>query len=597
MRIAGRSTLPAINVDLASEPVGGNRFVMSKTPSEKFFVGVDVGTGSARAGVFDATGNIKGSASAPIQIWKPATDFVEQSSDDIWARCCEVVRTALAQAGIAPEAVAGLGFDATCSLVVLDAEGRPVSASPSGDDRQNVIVWMDHRAVEQAHRINATEHEVLRYVGGVISPEMESPKLLWLKEHLPETWKRAAHFFDLPDFLTYRATGDIGRSLCSLVCKWTYLGHKRNAGDLAGWSDSYWKQIGLGDLVAEDYRRLGTTIRPMGAPVGNGLSKQAANELGLNVGTAVGASIIDAHAGGLGVLGAVEKGETLTPEVLNSQIALIAGTSSCQMAVSQEPRFIPGVWGPYYSAMIPGLWLTEAGQSATGAALDHVIYSHGAYPEANKRAEAEDLSIFDYLNQKLAALQKEQGLSSQSELTGELHVYPDFHGNRSPLADPTLRGMVSGLKLSAGVDDLALLYLATIQAIAYGLRHILEEMDAKGYTISKIFACGGGLKNNVFLREHASATGCELVLPKEPEAVLLGAAILGAVAAGVFTDILDAMKSMNASADHVHPAKGLVAEYHDRKYKVFRRMHDNQIAYRHLMARGEQEHGTAGLEP
>jgi len=575
------------NEDLAIEPVGSNRFVMSNSASEKFFVGVDVGTGSARAGVFDVHGKMKGTASAPIQIWKPATDFVEQSSDDIWSRCCEVVRAAVAQAGIAAEAVAGVGFDATCSLVVLDVEGRPLSASPSGDDQQNVIVWMDHRAVEQADRINGTGHEVLRYVGGVISPEMESPKLLWLKERLPETWKRAAHFFDLPDFLTYRATGDIGRSLCSLVCKWTYLGHKRDTGDLGGWSDSYWQQIGLGDLVAENYRRIGTTIRPMGAPVGNGLSDQAAKELGLNMGTAVGASIIDAHAGGLGVLGAVDNGETLTPEVLNSRIALIAGTSSCQMAVSQEPRFIPGVWGPYSSAMIPGLWLTEAGQSATGAALDHVIYGHGAYPEANKRAEAEGCSIFDYLNRRVTELQKEQGLSFQSELTDELHVYPDFHGNRSPLADPTLRGMVSGLKLSAGVDDLALLYLATIQAIAYGLRHILEEMDAKGYAICKIFACGGGLKNEVFLREHASVTGCELVLPQEPEAVLLGAAVLGAVASGVFSDILDAMKSMNAGADHVLPEGGSVAEFHDRKYKVFRRMHDDQMAYRQLMAGGK----------
>jgi FGGY-family pentulose kinase len=556
---------------------------MPNSPREKFFVGVDVGTGSARAGVFDAAGNMKGSASAPIQMWKPAPDYVEQSSDDIWSRCCEVVRTAVAKAGISGDAVAGLGFDATCSLVVLDNDGGPISASPTGDDRQNVIVWMDHRAVDQADRINRTRHEVLQYVGGVISPEMESPKLLWLKEHLPGIWKKAGHFFDLPDFLTYRATGDTGRSLCSLVCKWTYLGHKRDAGDLAGWSDSYWQQIGLSDLVAEKYRRIGTTIRAMGSPVGDGLSERAAKELGLPLGTGVGASIIDAHAGGLGVLGAVEKGEILTPEVLNSRIAVIAGTSSCHMAVSREPRFIPGVWGPYFSAMIPNLWLTEAGQSATGALLDHVIFTHVAYPEAKKQADSEGVSIFDFLNRRLSRLQSEQRLSCQAELTQELHVYPDFHGNRSPRADPTLRGVVSGLKLSAAVDDLALFYLATIQAIAYGLRHILEEMDAKGYTVSKIFACGGGLKNEVFLREHANITGCELVLPKEPEAVLLGAAILGAVASGTYPEILEAMRSMNAASNRIRPEKGPISEYHDRKYKVFRRMYDDQMAYRQMM--------------
>ena len=92
----------------------------------------------------------------------------------------------------------------------------------------------------------------------------------------------------------------------------------------------------------------------MGTPVGKGLSDQAATELGLLPGIAVGTSIIDAHAGGLGVLGAVDEGESLTPEVLNSRIAVIAGTFSCHMAVSSEPRFITGVWGPYFSAMIPG---------------------------------------------------------------------------------------------------------------------------------------------------------------------------------------------------------------------------------------------------
>ena len=556
---------------------------MPNPPAEKYFIGIDVGTGSARAGVFDSKGVQTGSASAAIQMWKPAADFVEQSSENIWKQCCEVVRSAIEKAGIDPKAVAGLGFDATCSLVALAADGQPVSVSPTGSPEQNVIVWMDHRAVEQADRINATKHEVLQYVGGVISPEMESPKLLWLKERLPEAWKRAAHFFDLPDFLTFRATGDTGRSLCSLVCKWTYLGHYRVKGDLAGWSDSYWEQIGLGDLVAEKYARIGTKIRPMGEPVGQGLSERAAMELNLQPGTAVSASIIDAHAGGLGVLGAVSEGETLSPEVLNGRVAMIAGTSSCHMAVSGEPRFIPGVWGPYFSAMIPNYWLTEAGQSATGAVLDHVIYSHGAYPAAKREADSQGISIFDFLNEQLSRLRTDNGVDFEGALTKELHVYPDFHGNRSPLADPTLRGMVSGLKLSARVEDLALLYLATIQAIAYGLRHILEEMNARGYSIKEIFACGGGLKNEVFLREHANITGCKLVLPKEPEAVLLGAAILGGVASGFFRNILDAMKSMNAAGRKIEPEEGRVEEYHRRKYRIFRRMHADQMAYRELM--------------
>src|SRR5436309_1334884 len=110
----------------------------------RHYVGIDVGTGSARAAVFDETGKMHGMASHPIRIWKPEEDFVEQSSEDIWRACGIATRAALTQAGIAGEAIRGVGFDATCSLVALDANDQPVTVSPSGEDAQNVIVWMDH---------------------------------------------------------------------------------------------------------------------------------------------------------------------------------------------------------------------------------------------------------------------------------------------------------------------------------------------------------------------------------------------------------------------------------------------------------------------
>ena len=185
---------------------------------ERVYLGIDVGTGSARAGVFTAGGRLLGQGVRSIHMWRPQPDFVEQSSDDIWAACCEAVRTAMESAGTGAEQVGGIGFDATCSLVALDQEDHPVSVSPTGRAGQNVIVWMDHRATYQAKHINSLAHPVLKYVGGVISPEMQTPKLLWLKQNLPATWKRAARFLDLPDYLTYRATGDDTRSLCTTVC-------------------------------------------------------------------------------------------------------------------------------------------------------------------------------------------------------------------------------------------------------------------------------------------------------------------------------------------------------------------------------------------
>lgn len=573
------------------------------TAAARYYLGIDVGTGSARAGVFDERGVLRAAASHSLQLWRPQADIVEQSSDDVWHAVCHATRTALRDSGVAAAAVRGVGFDATCSLVVLDADDRPVTVSPTGRDEQNIIVWMDHRAADEAAAINAKSHEVLRYVGGAVSVEMETPKLVWLKRHLPESWRRAARFLDLADFLTYRATGDDTRSLCTTVCKWTYLASTESPDAVnvkspsaapqpsvaVGWQDSYFRQIGLEDLVAEQYRRIGQRVRPMGAPVARGLTPAAAAEMGLVVGTAVGVGIIDAHAGGLGVLGARLSDE---PRVeLETRIALVCGTSSCHMAVAREPRFIPGVWGPYASAMVPGWWLTEGGQSATGSLIDHVIRSHARGAELAAAATS-GRTVYDLLHERLDCLAA--GAPFPAALTRDLHVLPYFHGNRSPRADASLRGVVSGLRLSDTVDDLALLYLATVQAIAHGTRHIIDTLNAHGYRIRTIFACGGDSRNRVFVREHADISGCRIVLPREPDAVLLGAALLGATAAGDFDSLEGAMAALGGAGEIVEPAGGVgaarnpagaaVAAFHSAKHAVFQRMYDDFMAWRRMMA-------------
>ena len=379
------------------------------------FLGIDVGTGSVRAGLFDGSGDRRGMGVHPIEIFRPQEDFAEHSSDDIWRAIGLAVRTALGEARAKPDDVAGIGYDATCSLVALDAAGRPVSVSPTGRDEQNVVVWMDHRAIEQAERINRTGHDVLKYVGGTISPEMELPKLLWLSERLPASFARAAHFFDLADFLTYRSTGVATRSLCTTVCKWTYLGHEGR------WADDFLNQIGLGALAESAHARIGNAVRPMGERVG-GLTEAAAKDLGLAPGTAVGVGIIDAHAGGVGLLGAPLDGHAPSEAELETRLALIGGTSSCHMAVSKEPRFVPGVWGPYFSAMVPGLWLTEGGQSATGALIDHVVMTHARGPELARDAEAQGTTVYALLNAVLERLAP----NGSHALTSELHVCPTF---------------------------------------------------------------------------------------------------------------------------------------------------------------------------
>lgn len=91
-------------------------------------------------------------------------------------------------------------------------------------------------------------------------------------------------------------------------------------------------------------------------------------------------------------------------------------------------------------------------------------------------SETANISIHQYLEQTLENMSKDRNLTDLTFLTRDFHLYPDFHGNRAPLADPGMTGMISGLTLDNGVENMALVYLSAIQATAYGTRHIVEEV-------------------------------------------------------------------------------------------------------------------------
>ncbi len=524
----------------------------------KYFVGVDVGSGSARAGVFDIFGKKLSMAVSPIKQFRPKTDFVEQSSSDIWLQVCNVVKRAVEESQVSPEKIVGIGFDATCSLVALDVNDQPVSVSPSLLDNQNIVMWMDHRAIEEANEINATGDEALKYVGGEVSPEMELPKILWIKKHLPQQYQKIAKLFDLADFLVYRSTSQPVRSVCTKSCKWNYLAHKNQ------WANTLLEQIDLTDIVEEG--KVDGPIYDLGTAAGN-LTEQAATELGLSVNTMVSTGIIDAHAGGLAIIGN-------EPE---STLAIIGGTSSCHMAATKKEIFVPGVWGPYWGAMLPDYWLLEGGQSAAGSLVDHIIRNSAEYATLRQRSELEGRTVYEILNDKVAELERDK-----PNLMVNFHLLGYHHGNRSPRANPTLKGMISGLSLNEGLDELAVHYLAAIQSVAYGTRHIIEAMADSGHQITQINMCGGGTKNPLWLREHADITGCDVVLSQEPEAVILGAAMLGAAASGTYATLGDAIKSMASEGKRISPNTDK-SKFHEAKYQVFLEMYEDQMKYQAMM--------------
>ncbi len=524
----------------------------------RYVIGVDVGTGSARAGLFDLAGNMLSVAKRDITLFREAGAIVEQSSTEIWDAVCAVVREAVVSAKVDPEAVIGLGFDATCSLVVLGEGGRPLAVGPSEVPERDIIVWMDHRAVEQAERINALGHDVLRYVGGRISPEMETPKVLWLKENRPATFREAWQFFDLADFLTWKATGDLARSTCTVTCKWTYLAHEHK------WDPTYFRKIGLSELADENFSRIGRQIVEPGTPLGHGLTEAAAAALGLKPGTAVAAGMIDAHAGGIGTVGIGGKPQ--------DNLAYVFGTSSCTMTSTSQPVFVPGVWGPYYSAMVPGLWLNEGGQSAAGAAIDQLLAFHPAAAEAAATARARGVALPVLMAEAAAA--KATDMSDVVRLAEGLQVVPEFLGNRAPFADPHARAVIVGLGMDRDFDSLVSLYVSGLCGIGYGLRQIIETQAALGVNVEQVVISGGAGQSDLVRQVLADACGKPVVATRCEEPVLLGSATLGTVAAGAFPDMRAAMENLCAVARTYEPGRGALAEIHARRYDHFKALQD-----------------------
>ncbi|HBS7612478.1 FGGY-family carbohydrate kinase [Klebsiella pneumoniae] len=513
------------------------------------FIGIDVGSASVRAGVFTSAGQRLAFAVRPISQFHPRSNVVEQSSQEIWQAVCDTVREATGLAEVQPQDIQGIGFDATCSLVVVGENGRAISVAEQGEPERDIIMWMDHRATREAADINATGDEALQFVGGEVSVEMELPKVLWLKRHFPQRYQQAWRLFDLADYLVWRATGADVASVCTLACKWNYLSHQSR------FSQPLLDAIGLSDLPT----RVPGTVLPPGTKAGC-LSAQAAAAFGLPPEIVVASGIIDAHAGGLALVGSQPEGN----------LALIGGTSNCHMLVSREPLMVPGVWGPYWGAMLPDWWLNEGGQSAAGSLVEWTLRQNEAWPELQALAQQRGENIYSILNGWVASLEQRE-----SWPTAQLHVLADHHGNRSPRANPLARGAITGLTLEHGQDALARLYLATLQAIAYGTRHIIDAMTAAGHRIDSITACGGVTKNPLWLREYANITGRDIHLCSEEDAVTLGAALMGAVASGYYADLPQAAGAMVRPGEIVR-ADPNTADFHQAKYQLYLQMYQQQ---------------------
>lgn len=316
-------------------------------------------------------------------------------------------------------------------------------------------------------------------------------------------------------------------------------------------------------------------------------------------GIAIGSPVIDAYAGWIGTVGAKVnlQSDELGSGVANndkaqafSRLAAVAGTSTCHLAMSPDPVFVPGVWGPYRDTIQPGFWMAEGGQSATGELLKYIIETHPAHNQATAVAQSYDANIYEYLNTRLGEMAQEQNAPSISYLARHFFLYGDLWGNRSPIADSGMRGSVIGISADKTVDSLAVWYYGTLEFIALQTKHIVQEMNKAGHSINSIFMSGSQCQNDILVELVATACDMPVLIPRYVHAAVChGAAMLGAKAASVdedgkTEDLWDIMDRMSKPGRKVSPSnstneKALL----DVKYKVFLEQCRKQQEYRGLV--------------
>uniref|UniRef100_A0A7S0RG04 Glycerol kinase n=1 Tax=Chlamydomonas leiostraca TaxID=1034604 RepID=A0A7S0RG04_9CHLO len=478
--------------------------------TKPFLLAIDGGTESIRAAVFDLQGHLKGSHAVEYETQFPRPGWAEQQPEDWWQGMGKAIKGALAAADVQPADIAAMSVDTTCCTVVaLDAGGKPLRPA---------LLWMDMRSAAEAGEAAATRDPAIRVNSGgegPVSAEWMVPKSLWIKRHEPHVWAAAATICEYQDFINHRLTGVMCASVNNAAVRWHYSTQ-------TGWPVSLLEKLNLSDLVPKWPQK----VLALGEAVG-GLTPEAAAHCGLPPGLLVAQGGADAFIGMIG-LGVTQPG----------QMALLTGSSHLQLGLAAAPVSGRGIFGSYTGGLVPGLHVVEGGQTSTGSIVAWF-----------KRVLCAPGTSYDALDAEAAAV-----APGCDGLTALDH----FQGNRTPHTDAASRGALVGLTLAHGRGHVM---RSLMEGVACGTRLILDTMSRAGYTPTSVAIAGGATRSPLWLQIHADVCGVPFVLTRQPEAPLLGCAILAAVAAGAYADIPTAAKAMVAVERVVQPQPGAAALY------------------------------------
>lgn len=531
---------------------------------DKYVIGLDYGTLSARA-VLVSVGRGEVAAESiypyPHGILNTISggneelpvDFALQEIDDYVEAMYETIRTVVKQSGCRAEDVIGICIDATSSTFLpLTKSGTPLCKTEQFRTNPHawLKLWKHHGAQEEADRMTelaaGRQEKFLMRCGGKVNADWMLPKLTEIVLKAPDVYEAADNFMEVSDYLVFLLTGEMTRCMC-------HAGYKLLWNEEDAYPSEEFLRALHPNLSSLKSKLKGREVQ-VGECAGR-LTEEAAGRLGLREGTAVAASMIDAHVAvpSLGIGG---------PD----KALMILGTSCCMLLCSEKLSYIKGISGCVKNAVLPGLYAYEAGQSAVGDLFDWFVKNcvPGSY---EKEAADKNISIHMLLSEKASRLAPgESGLVALDW----------WNGNRSCLADARLSGMVLGLTLRTKPEEI---YRALLEAAAFGMRAIFEEFEKGGITARELYACGGIVSKNPFMMQiYADVLGKTIFTGSTEQGSAFGAAVYAAVAAGAerggYGSVYRAARAMGKTGDKRYTPIPQNMEIYHRIYREYKLLHD-----------------------
>jgi xylulokinase len=501
-----------------------------------YLLGIDVGTYASKGVLVDEDGRIVASSSVEHEMSIPQPGWAEHDADGVWWRdFTRLARELPRKAGVPTHRIAAVAASAIGPCVLpVDRSGSPL--------RPAILYGIDTRSADEVRELTGilTEEWILRETGSALSSQAAGPKILWLRRHEPEVWRRTARVMTSTSYLVYRLTGRV------VIDHYTAGAY----GPLYNQHSRRWDPHALAHVCDESLLPdLAWSAEQAGT-----VSRAGAADTGLVEGTPVTVGTADAASEAMAA-GVLEAGDTML--MYGSTLFFI---QICSRLPSSRTQ-----WPTVY--LEPDSFALAAGMSTTGALTKWFRDSFAAEERAAEREGGTNAY------QALA-----EAASRIPRGSGGLLVLPYFSGERTPVNDPRARGVIAGLTLSHGR---AHLFRAILEGIAFGIRHNLEAMEAAGEGAHRLVAIGGGVQNRLWTQIVSDVTGREQEVRETPGACY-GDTMMAAVSAGMMRRLSETRKWL-PPAGVVRPDPEASAFYTSR-YALYRELYERTKELAHRLA-------------